>query len=675
MSPSQHPLLAAASTPSLPPGFVTAQDILDGNVRVHSRVNVVGVITDFRSPVPTKGADWKCQIRFYDLSVEDDEGSSLSLNVFRPEKEMPTAGCGDVILLLSVKIQRYQSEAPSLITHKETKVHIYSAAKIPKHPANALCALRPPSRPQDRPPAQKENAYVAYMFHKIGKARVPTESEFEVMTVRSRNVKEKFSLLEGVQDGRFCDIVVQVVKEPYDQGDKITLWVSDYTENMAFFHHALDSGILAEESDNDPFGYTTKHSMAAVSKTGWNGPFGKKSLQITCFEPHATAIRDGRISVGTWVSIRNLQVKIGHNASNLEGYLREDREAHGPKLGISPLDPRDDPENINPRLKDALRRKRDYERVKKDQLQDISEAAKAGQKRKAEVAVSSEPKKIPKSKARRKARRAQAEEEEQKLNGSVPVADLNSHVKCENQNKSASFVADILEPATYDTTINKNPVKLQLPFINTNYRANVRVVNFMPSRLEDFAFAKKTSEFDVLSDNDDSDGSSESEQDTAYSTTKHNWEWRFHLELEDAAVLGNQQKNRMWVAVDNQAAQYLMNLDASNLHRDAINLEALRQCLFLLWGDLEEHKSRAQAKKTKSIKAVREGKPPTDSSDEDEPNTKAAGKTQVTNLPFACCIRQYGVKVRESDVAKADAGEGSRWQRMFGLFGTRISMN
>lgn len=48
--------------------------------------------------------DWKCQIRFYDLSVEDDEGSSLSLNVFRPEKEMPTASCSDVILLLSVKV-------------------------------------------------------------------------------------------------------------------------------------------------------------------------------------------------------------------------------------------------------------------------------------------------------------------------------------------------------------------------------------------------------------------------------------------------------------------------------------------------------------------------------------------------------------------------------------------
>ncbi|KAF7547307.1 hypothetical protein G7Z17_g7815 [Cylindrodendrum hubeiense] len=639
--------MAAATAPPLPSGFVNAQDILDG----------------------------KIPVRFYDLSVEDDNDSSLSLNVFRPEKEMPTAGCGDVILLLSVKVQRFGHEAPSLITHRETKVHIYSAAKIPKPPVSAMCALRPSPRPQDRPPAQKENAYVAYMFHKIGKGRVPTESEFELMTMRSANVKEKFSLLKNVQDGRFCDIVVQVAKEPYDQGDKVTLWVSDYTENMAFFHYAFDSTSLAEEPDGDPYSYTTKYSRAAASKADWNGPFGKRSMQITCFEPHATAIREGRISFGTWVSIRNLQIKFGHNASNLEGYLREDRAAHGPKLGISPLDPRDDPENINPHLKEALRRKRDYERTKKEQLQDISEAAKAGQKRKAEVAISSELKKLPASKARRRALRAQAQEAEQKVIQPIPAADVNSQVKCENQNKPASFVADMLVPVTHETIIDGQPVKLQLPFMNTNYRTNVRVVNFMPAKLEDFAFAKKASEFDVLSDNEDSDGGSESEQDTMTAfTANRNWEWRFYLELEDAAVLKNQQKRRIWVAVDNQAAQCLMNLDASNLRHDAANLEALRRCLALLWGDLEEHKSRIQAKKARSIKAAREGQPPADSSDEDEPNTEAEAKTQVMNLPFTCCIRQYGVKVRESDTAKADAGEGSRWQRMFGLFGTRISI-
>jgi len=42
------------------------------------------------------------------------------------------------------------------------------------------------------------------------------------------------------------------------------------------------------------------------------------------------------------------------------------------------------------------------------------------------------------------------------------------------------------------------------------------------------------------------------------------------------------------------------------------------------------------------------------------------------NKAFTCCIRQYGVKVDEENPAKADAGKGKRWQRMFGLFGTQI---
>ncbi|KAK7413436.1 hypothetical protein QQX98_007661 [Neonectria punicea] len=666
MSASQHP--APAAMP-LPPGFVAIHDILEGDVQVNTKVNTVGVVTDFRAPIPTRGKDWKCAMRLYDLSVQDDEDMSLRLNVFRPEKEMPVAGCGDVVLLFSAKVQRLNMEFPSLITHWETKIHVYSAAKIPRPPSNASCALGLSSKSQSRLPGQKENAYVSYMYHIIIKDRIPTETEFDHMALQSTNVKDKFSQLKDVVDGRFYDIVVQVVREPYDQGDKITLWVSDYTENLTFFHYAFQS------ATNDSYGYTKTKTKPAASNGDWSGPFGKKSMQITCFEPHATAIRQEKITSGTWVIIRNLQTRWGHNASNLEGYLREDRAAHGPKLGIRTLD--QDPESIDPRLKDAIRRKRDYERTKKEQMKDITDAAKAGQKRKAEGAVTTGPTSAPKkskTKARRAAKRAQAQNDEDRTNTPVLVTDLNAQVKCENQNKPASLIADLLEPVLHDTAIDGQVVKLKLPFVNTNYRANVRVVNFMPANLKDFAFAKKSSEYDVLSDNDDGDGGSESEEDMMTDFTAiRNWEWRFYLELEDAAVPENQQKNRVWVAVDNQAAQCLMGLDASNLRHDAQNLEMLRQRLFILWGDLEEHKSREQTKKVQSIKAAREGRPPMDSSDEDEPAPKDATKTPFTNRPFGCCIRQYGVRVQERDEAKADAGKGRRWERMFGLFGTRIA--
>lgn len=49
--------------------------------------------------------DWKCQLRIYDSSVEQDSESSICLNIFRPSNEMPKAGCGDVILIRSAKVR------------------------------------------------------------------------------------------------------------------------------------------------------------------------------------------------------------------------------------------------------------------------------------------------------------------------------------------------------------------------------------------------------------------------------------------------------------------------------------------------------------------------------------------------------------------------------------------
>lgn len=135
-----------------------------------------------------------------------------------------------------------------------------------------------------------------------------------------------------------------------------------------------------------------------------------------------------------------------------------------------------------------------------------------------------------------------------------------------------------------------------------------------------------------------------------------------------------------------------------------------------MWGDLEEQKSALA--RAKGPKAPIEPKssppqiqmpgdqPPVDSDDEDENShsrTKQQAKTvngstlserdsnittkeqvsadgdpksstelQVKNKGFTCCIKQYGVKVKEKDPVLANAGNGKRWERRFGLFGTQI---
>ena len=478
---------------------------------------------------------------------------------------------------------------------------------------------------------------------------------------------------------------MQIVKNPFDLGDKITLWVSDFTENQLFYHFSFSGGSAGEGQVGDPYGYLAKFSNGQ-KKAEWTGPFGKRNMQVTCFEPHASIIREHGLTHGSWVSLRNLQIKVGHNGSNLEGYLREDRQAHGIKINIVPLHPTDDPKAVSPQLKNAIRRRFYYERAMKSQLKDMTEVAKDGHKRKADMGLDTEqPTKI-NSRRKRKAKRARkfngVQPEEILISASelstqgmccsnvLPVAQTDQSVKCENVSKPTSFVAEMLQPVHHDMTIDGVPVKLQLPFLNASYRAHVRVVNFMPSQLEDFACPKKKmSDYDVLSDNSASESESDEELGhdmmTAF-TAVRDWEWRFHLQLEDAAVKPGEQKKRVWVLVDNSAAQCLTSLDASDLRQDKKNLQALRERLFLLWGNLEEHKSQTERK----LKARKPDQPPEDSSDEEQKNGKKT--PQVSNRPFSCCIRQYGVKVSEADSLKADAGDGKRWERVFGLFGTRI---
>ena len=225
-----------------------------------------------------------------------------------------------------------------------------------------------------------------------------------------------------------------------------------------------------------------------------------------------------------------------------------------------------------------------------------------------------------------------------------------------------------------------NDIKLQLPFINANYRVNARAVDFYPPKLEDFALLKRVKrDYAVLSDNSESSYSSDEDPDGTLdkfcsSEKIQGWEWRFYLQPEDAIVPPKEEKQRVWVAVDNHAAQSLTYLDASNLHQNPAGVHELRQRLFTLWGDLEERKAKRQLEIAAREKAARQNGPPADS-DEDEAiaQEKPAAGDGVQNRPFSCCIRQYGVKVPERDGTKANAGHKRRWQRMYGLFGSVIA--
>lgn len=624
---------------------------------------------------------------------------------------MPQVEAGDIVIVSAAKFQIYNGTA-SLLTSYNTDIFVYEAQRLLscRKSGTARGAMKQPTRKPKREPDATENEYVLWLYGRIDQSIIPDQHDFSARARQSLNVKDKFSLLQDVTDGKFADLIAQVIKEPFDLGDKMTVWVSDYTENNKFFLQTRDNVEWADgvpARDGDVYGYThnRKKPIAPLlddESSKWSGPVGKRSMQLTCWEPHATFIRQN-IQKGDWVRLRNVQIRYGHNSVNIEGCLREDRE-HRDRVCVEILEAAGDRENLDQRLVEAILRKRSYEKVQK-------KALKNGEKRKVEEDPNRENAKTKRQKKRENKQKAIQEEAAQKH----AALGFNELIVSEHQDKAIVPLSTILEPVHYTTSIANQEVKLELPFTCAMYRTNVRVVDFHPASLKDFAVGRESTEYDFLNDNDeDSDATSVSSTTSSSSSSppppsslpchhqdarrKFVWQWRFALKLEEVSIAtatttnGAKPKIRpaqTWVIVDNPAAQLLLDLDATDLRAaaSADELATLRERLFKLWGNLEERKTRIQTKKREHARDPLHA-PPAESSDVDEAAEQTGGGgaggrdhvieegvlgNQLSNRPFTCCIRQYGVPIKANEDDEMDtAGVGRKWQRVFGLFGTKI---
>ncbi|KAI1812241.1 hypothetical protein GGS20DRAFT_40446 [Poronia punctata] len=647
----------------LPSGYTYIGHILGGTIPVGRLVNVVGLVTDFQAPIPTKGKDFKCAITIVDNS---GDGAGLTISIFRPEDRMPDPMAGDVLVITAAKVQSYRDDI-SLITNLQSSLYVFTASQIPRPPRSAEVALRGPLESRQLPGPEQE--YVSWFYHHTNKDAVPDPNTFQFQVDRSKNQREKFCKLENVIQDQFCDVIANVVKEPYDDGDKTTLWVSDYTENVNFHKFSWKDPMQIGPYDGQ--------GQAAAK---WTGPFGQRSIQVTCFGLHASDVNSD-VKLDDWVHIRNMRIKLANNGQNLEGALHEDRD-YGHRRSVNVLD-LDDRGNCDPRLKEAIRRKIEYAKLKKNQIKSLrqngGDGANPSVKRKADTNSDDG---RPNAKTRRKEMREAAmrkvEQQEQQAEERLGLSD---HVKCESDGQPVTPVSSIVKPCTWKTTVDREEVIITLPFSCAKYRTHARVVDFRPRKLQDFAAWRTSTESDLLSDyssGSDSELESESEDEGGLQSQVKikTWEWRFALQLEDADPKSKKEKERFWAVVDNTEAQQLTGLDACDLREDAETLNALREQLFKLWGNLEEVKLQQEQHQIKNRKRVAAGEPPPSSpARENLGSRNGEGDDTVvpiSNKPFICCIRQYGVRVREPDLLRADAGEGRRWTRVFGIFGTRI---
>lgn len=722
----------AAEAPNLPAGFTEIDAILrDDEVAAGSFVNIIGLVTDYRLPMPTPGkgllfsffsfllfliltknlltncADFKSTLTLNSLSA-DGLGHGIDFVIFRPESDMPPLGAAaDVVVIYKARVQNYKSTT-SLICHHTTKIAMYSASKIPKPPASAKSALVPATKRDNQVPTDEVHHYISYAYHETDRYDVPDDVQFQQKTAASLNIKSKFSLLKDVKDGQFCDLVVQVARKPFDLMDKMTLYVSDYTENSNFFHYTIDD-ISTLKAKSDPYGYMKSQSDPSKEKDPWVGPYGKKAIQITCYDPHAEFVRRN-VLAGQWLLLRNVHIKYGRDGQNLEGYMRASQNfaAHN---NVDILDSKD-PESIDPRLKEAIRRWRDETKKRKQQIKEIEAATIAGTKRKATQALgdlhpreslSKGQKKKLKKKAKRQEEAARQQGTAPRQNGGAdrsgdfdqsgkiyqsrdeelsPIkGNLNKFIIHESpRSVSVSSIASILQPRLWTTEINGQQVQIPVPFVCAKYQAQVRVVDYFPPNIEDFACSRRSTEFDVLSDISDDESSSDSSDAGSDSETGRIWEWRFALRLEDASDT-SASKQRIWVLVNNAEAQCLTDLDAADLRRNRKTLSLLRERMFTLWGDLEERKRQVAAGKRRAKQpALRSGgrtkfeMPPIDESGNEDNEEVIDG---LSNKPFICCIKQYGVLKAKESSTESDSSESEtkdEWMRVFGLFGTKINI-
>ena len=132
-----------------------------------------------------------------------------------------------------------------------------------------------------------------------------------------------------------------------------------------------------------------------------------------------------------------------------------------------------------------------------------------------------------------------------------------STVKCAFPDEPIISLAEILKPKTI--SLSEESEEHVSPFNVCKYRANVRVVDYFPPKLEDFAIGRRSSVFDMLSDYSGGEDSDLEEDRRIFKSGKDIWEWRFALLVEDAS--SKVAKERLWLIVDNHAAQGLLGLE------------------------------------------------------------------------------------------------------------------
>jgi hypothetical protein len=418
-----------------------------------------------------------------------------------------------------------------------------------RDPTAHLPALTGPSSFE---PTYQEKTYAASLLEASpGTFRTVTVTRSNLAQVsvsRPASTTQKFSLLQDIQDGQFVDLIGEIIKIYGNDSEKATLYFTDYTKNDNLFLYASDDNDSGHGREGDPYGYIQRQ------KKNWNGPTGRMSIQITLWEPHASFVR-GNFNIGDIVRLKNVKIKWSRvEEGSLEAVV------HGNRANPDETNAFSVNSSNDPRVQQLLARREAYwnarpKKQKREPNEDNERPSRKPNKRQSKVAPKKE---LGQTILDIKKRMAVNEHGKHFL--SLFGADCSLQYtkprfatvepRVPPSGVHAQSLEAILNNPSHDN-ISTSGIRYRLPFQNLCYLTTVRVVDFYPPLLEDFAVHKEQVSLAYNRKHDPA------------SRTFKIWEWRFCLLVEGSfpATLG-QSNERAKLFVSNYEAEHLLQLNA-----------------------------------------------------------------------------------------------------------------
>ena len=368
------------------------------------------------------------------------------------------------------------------------------------------------------------------------------QAQAEQSSTASQKGYHSFTLVKDAEVGRFGQFIGQVVKDNDFDSDKVILWITDYTSHESLNDFAEEDSETGREGD--PHGYLTgKYAKK------WPGPWGKMSVQVTLWEPHASYARE-HVRPGNFVLLTYVRPKF-NSFNGMEFSVSTDRK-YPDKVHIKRIS-----DNYDEKAQELMERRKEYWKIHGRPKEEDKEQSRSAKSKKAAGQQKNE--KIEESQPRLPTTSSRVKSNE---NGKYTCSEIHCVQKA-NPGPAVRYpnngipLRSLESIISADTHINNPPggATYKLPFQNVSYLMQAIVVDYFPPKLEDFA-VKVPNKSILHRGNDDMDTD---EYEHA------SWEWRFCLLLEgtDPVINKQQQREQMKVFVSGPEGEHLLDLNPS----------------------------------------------------------------------------------------------------------------